>query len=184
MVHTHIDCLALNSGADNSAKVSPPFGLIPWIIFAGFSNFSGYPGVERPEFGDNPRPVIYTALGDAGVEQRLGCRVTWFDAGGVKLDGGERIDAATVVVTVGLRANGLTAQIPGDREALGRLEVSDDLKVAGLDDVYAIGDVAHARVDDDGNYALISRQHVRTMGKYMGLNVVRDLRGETPEPYR
>ena len=140
--------------------------------------------VIGPEFGDNPRPVIYTALGDAGVEQRLGCRVTGFDAGGVKLDGGERIDAATVVVTVGLRANGLTAQIPGDREALGRLEVSDDLKVAGLDDVYAIGDVAHARVDDDGNYSLISRQHVRTMGKYMGLNAVRDLRGETPEPYR
>ena len=140
--------------------------------------------VIGPEFGDNPRPVIDTALGDAGVEQRLGCRVTGFDAQGVTLDGGERIDAATVVVTVGLRANGLTAQIPGDRDALGRLEVGDDLKVAGLEDVYATGDVAHARVDDDGNYALMSCQHARTMGKYAGLNVVRDLRGETPQPYR
>ena len=140
--------------------------------------------VIGPEFGDNPRPVIDTALGDAGVEQRLGCRVTGFDARGVTLDGGERIDAATVVVTVGLRANGLTAQIPGDRDALGRLEVGDDLKVAGLDDVYATGDVAHARVDDEGNYALMSCQHARTMGKYAGLNVVRDLRGETPQPYR
>lgn len=140
--------------------------------------------VIGPEFGENPRPVIDTALAGAGVEQRLGCRVTGFDAAGVMLDGGERIDAATVVVTVGLRANGLTAQIPGDRDELGRLEVGDDLKVAGLDDVYATGDVAHARVDDDGNYALMSCQHARTMGKYAGVNVVRDLVGESPQPYR
>lgn len=140
--------------------------------------------VIGPEFGDNPRPVIDTALDGAGVEQRLGCRVSGFDADGVMLDGGERIDAATVVVTVGLRANGLTAQIPGDRDALGRLEVDDTLKVSGLDDVYATGDVAHARVDDNGNYALMSCQHARTMGKYAGLNVVRELLGTDRRPYR
>lgn len=140
--------------------------------------------VIGPEFGDNPRPDIDTALADGGVEKRLGCRVTGFDAGGVMLDGGERIDAATVVVTVSLRANGLTAQIPGDRDDLGRLEVDDDLKVAGMEDVYATGDVAHAGVDDAGNYALMSCQHARTMGKYAGLNVVRDLTGAAPQPYR
>ena len=140
--------------------------------------------VIGPEFGDNPRPVIDTALAEAGVVQRLGCRVTGFDADGVMLEGGARIDAAMVVVTVGLRANGLTAQIPGERDELGRLAVGDDLKVAGLDDVYATGDVAHARVDDAGNYALMSCQHARTMGKYAGLNVVRDLMGQAPRPYR
>lgn len=140
--------------------------------------------VIGPEFGENPRPVIETALAEAGVEQRLGCRVTGFDAAGVTLDGGARIDAATIVVTVGLRANGLTAQIPGERDELGRLEVGDDLKVAGLDNVYATGDVAHAKVDDDGNYALMSCQHARTMGKYAGVNVVRDLVGGAPQPYR
>lgn len=140
--------------------------------------------VIGPEFGANPRPVINTALDDAGVEQRLGCRVTGFDANGVLLDGNERIEAATMVVTVGLRANGLTAQIPGERDALGRLEVDDDLKVAGLDNVYATGDVAHARVDDAGNYALMSCQHARTMGKYAGLNAARDVLGMEPRPYR
>lgn len=140
--------------------------------------------VIGPEFGAQPRPVIDTALDNAGVERRLGCRVTGFDAGGVTLDRGERIGAATMVVTVGLRANGLTAQIPGERDALGRLEVGDDLKVAGLSDVYATGDVAHARVDDDGNYALMSCQHARTMGKYAGLNAARDVLGVKPRPYR
>jgi NADH:ubiquinone reductase (H+-translocating) len=140
--------------------------------------------VIGPEFGENPRPVIDTALAGAGVEQRLGSRVSGFDAAGVMLADGTRIDAATVVVTVGLRANGLTAQIPGDRDALGRLEVDDNLKVAGLDDVYATGDVAHARVDDAGNYALMSCQHARTMGKYAGMNVVSDVMGTNPRAYR
>ena len=140
--------------------------------------------VIGPEFGDNPRPVIDEALAIAGVDQRLGRAVAGFDETGVLLQDGSRVDAATVVVTVGLRANGLTAQIPGDRDELGRLTVGGDLKVAGLTDVYATGDVARARVDDAGNVALMSCQHARTMGKYAGLNAVRDLAGEAPHPYR
>ena len=140
--------------------------------------------VIGPEFGDNPRPVIDDALALAGVEQRVGSAVASFDATGITLQDGSRIDAATVVVTVGLRANGLTAQIPGERDDLGRLTVGDDLKVAGLNNVYATGDVARTRVDEAGNVALMSCQHARTMGKYAGLNVVRDLTGEAPRPYR
>lgn len=137
-----------------------------------------------PDLGANPRPVINTALDAAGVERRLGCRVAGFDAGGVTLADGSRIDAATVVVTVGLRASALTLQIPGRRDALGRLQVDDDLKVTGFDDVYATGDVASAKADDAGNLALMSCQHARTMGKYAGLNAAHDLLGIAPRPYR
>ena len=140
--------------------------------------------VIGPEFGANPRPVIDAALDEANVDRRLGHRVAGFDADGVTLDDGTRVDAATVVVTVGLRANGLTLQIPGKHDGLGRLEVGDDLKVTGLDDVYATGDVARAQVDDDGNVALMSCQHARTMGKYAGFNAARDLLGTAPRAYR
>ena len=111
--------------------------------------------VIGPEFGDNPRPVIDEALAIAGVDQRLGRAVAGFDETGVLLQDGSRVDAVTVVVTIGLRANGLTVQIPGDRDELGRLTVGGDLKVAGLTDVCATGDVARARVDDAGNVALM-----------------------------
>jgi NADH dehydrogenase len=137
-----------------------------------------------PDFGDDPRPVIDAALDEARIERRLGSRVAGFDAAGVTLADGSRIDAATVVVTVGMRASGLTAQIPGRRDALGRLEVGDDLKVAGLADVYATGDVARAMADDAGHVALMSCQHARTMGKYAGLNAARDLMGIAARPYR
>jgi NADH dehydrogenase len=140
--------------------------------------------VIGPKIGDNPRPVINAALDEARVERRLGCRVAGFDAAGVTLADDTRIDAATVVVTVGLRANCLTLQIPGRRDALGRLEVDDDLKVAGLAEVYATGDVARARVDDVGHVALMSCQHARTMGKYAGLNAARSMMGFAPRRYR
>ena len=141
-------------------------------------------GAIGPEFGDEPRPVINAALDEARVERRLGCRVAGFDAAGVTLADGSRINAATVVVTAGLRASSLTLQIPGRRDSLGRLEVDDNLKVVGLADVYATGDVARARIDDAGHVALMSCQHARTMGKYAGLNAARDLMGIAQRPYR
>lgn len=140
--------------------------------------------VIGPEFGANPRPVIDAALVQAGVEQKLGCAVTAFDADGLTLSDGSRIDAATVVVTIGLRANALAAQIPGDRDALGRLKVDDYQRVQGVPGVYATGDVALAPVDDDENVALMSCQHARTMGKYAGYNAARDMLDLPPRIYR
>ena len=97
---------------------------------------------------------------------------------------GTAIAAATAVVTVGLRANGLTAEIPGRRDELGRLVVDDFQRVVGVPGVYATGDVARAPVDDDAHVALMSCQHARTMGKYAGYNVAHDLLGLDPRPYR
>lgn len=139
--------------------------------------------VIGPEFGANPRPVIERALAAAGVQVRLGTTVANISADSVALAGGERIATATTVVTVGLRANGLTAQIPGERDAAGRLAVDDYLKVKGPRDVYATGDVARAYVDD-ANVALMSCQHARTMGKYAGLNAAHDLLGLPQRVYR
>lgn len=140
-------------------------------------------GVIGPEFGVNPRPVIEQAMAATGVEVMLGATVTEIGPDFVTLAGGERIEAASTVVTVGLRANALTAHIPGERDAAGRLIVEDDLQVRGVPGVYATGDVARA-VADDGQVALMSCQHARTMGKYAGVNAAHDLLGLDPVPYR
>ncbi|RLQ21466.1 NAD(P)/FAD-dependent oxidoreductase [Seongchinamella sediminis] len=143
-----------------------------------------------PGLGVNPRPIIADALLRAGVEMRLGRSVASVDADGATLDDGERIAAKTVVTTVGLRANALTAQIPGERDSQGRLCVDDYQRVKGVDAVYATGDVAHALADDgsaDGGaeqIALMSCQHARTMGKYAGFNAARAMLGLPPQIYR
>ncbi len=140
-------------------------------------------GVIGPEFGEHPRPVIEQAMAATGVEVRLGTQVTEIAADAVTLSGGARIDTATTVVTVGLRANGLTASIPGERDGSGRLAVDENQRVRGVDGVYATGDVALAQADE-GHAALMSCQHARTMGKYAGLNAAHDLLGLPFRPYR
>jgi len=136
-----------------------------------------------PELGDNPRPVIEAALASADIEVKLGVSVTAIDDGGLTLGDGERIDADAVIVTSGVKANPLTEQITAPRDVQGRLIVGPDLRVAGHEDVYATGDVAHAEVDDDGHVAMMSCQHAMTMGRFAGYNAARDLLGLEGTPY-
>ncbi|GGP22984.1 NAD(P)/FAD-dependent oxidoreductase [Silvimonas iriomotensis] len=137
-----------------------------------------------PDLGPGPRPVIEEALGSLGVTWRLSTAVAAVDDHGVTLDNGERIEAATVIWTAGARASALTAQIPAERDAFGRLVVDDNLKVPGVADVYATGDCAHAATDDIGNHAMMSCQHAMALGRSAGNNAVADLLGVTPAAYR
>ena len=136
-----------------------------------------------PDLGAGPRPVITQALTELGVKWKLGSGVAAVDANGVTLESGERIDAHTVIWTAGARASTLTAQIPAERDDFGRLHVDRNLKVKGVDAVYATGDVAYAATDDEGNYAMMSCQHAQNMGRSAGHNVAADLVGEAPMPY-
>ncbi|MFM0322481.1 NAD(P)/FAD-dependent oxidoreductase [Caballeronia glebae] len=136
-----------------------------------------------PDLGAGPRPVIVEALESLGVEWRLGAAVTSVDAGGLTTSNGERVESSTVIWTAGARASALTAQIPAERDALGRLHVDRNLRVLGVDTVYATGDVAYAATDDEGNHAAMSCQHAMALGRSAGNNVAADLLGDAPLPY-
>ncbi|KAF1016340.1 MAG: NADH dehydrogenase-like protein [Stenotrophomonas maltophilia] len=131
-----------------------------------------------PELGEGPRPVITEALAELGVSWRLGASVASIDAAGVVLDSGERIAADTVIWTAGARASTLTAQVPGQHDAVGRLHVDRSLKAKGVEAVFATGDCAHAATDDDGNVAMMSCQHAMNLGRSAGHNAAADLIGE------
>jgi NADH:ubiquinone reductase (H+-translocating) len=136
-----------------------------------------------PALGAGPRPVITQALAELGVTLQLGSGVAAVDAKGLTLENGKRIDADTVIWTAGARASELTAQIPGERDIFGRLHVDANLKVTGLEGVFATGDCAYAATDDKGNYAMMSCQHAMNLGRSAGHNVAADLIGETPIAY-
>ncbi|WP_019831737.1 NAD(P)/FAD-dependent oxidoreductase [Sphingomonas sp. PR090111-T3T-6A] len=136
-----------------------------------------------PDLGPGPRPVIEQALSELGVEMRLGSGVAAIDADGVTLANGERIDSKTVIWTAGMRASALTEQIPAERDRFGRLHVDRNLRVPGVDGVYATGDTAFAATDDEGNHASMSCQHAMGLGRSSGHNVAADLLGLEPIPY-
>ncbi|MGI5471105.1 NAD(P)/FAD-dependent oxidoreductase [Streptomyces sp. CA-132043] len=143
--------------------------------------------VERDEvvgrgLGEPARPVIERALDELGVVRRLGVTVERVDERAVHLSDGSAVPARTAVWTAGVRADGLTAQIPAARDELGRLAVDEWLRVRGVPEVYAAGDTAAAPAED-GHTVTQSCQHATPQGKFAGHNAAADLLGLAPEPF-
>ncbi|MCK6254348.1 NAD(P)/FAD-dependent oxidoreductase [Pseudomonas fragi] len=126
---------------------------------------------------------IAEASDELGVTWRLKSSVVAVDKQGVTLGDGQRIEAKTVIWTTGVRASSLTAQIPGERDGLGRLHVDAHLQVIGQQDIFATGDVAYAATDDLGNHALMTCQHAIVLGRHAGNNVAAQMLGVAPVAY-
>jgi NADH dehydrogenase len=133
--------------------------------------------------GDSARPVIEEALAQNDVETMTGVGATTVGERSVTLSTGEVLPAATVVWCAGMRANPLTARFGVPRDRLGRLPVDDFLRVEGVQGVFAAGDVAVAKMDDE-HLSVMSCQHGRPMGRYAGYNVISDLLGAPMLPLR
>lgn len=136
-----------------------------------------------PDLGPGPRPVIKQALTDLGVSWQVGTAVAGLDANGVWTSNGEYIPSKTVIWTAGARASTLTEQLPAERDRYGRLHVDRELRVIGVANVYATGDVARAATDDDGHHSMMSCQHAMNLGRFAGHNVAADLLGLPSQPY-
>jgi NADH dehydrogenase len=135
------------------------------------------------DMGESARPVIEEALAALGVETRLGVEVASVGAAGVTLAPGEEVPAATVVWCAGMRANPLTRLFPVERDRFGRVPVDEFMRVRGVANVCAAGDVARALMDDR-HASVMSCQHGRPMGRFAGHNVVCDLFGLPMLPLR
>ncbi|MEG6289831.1 NAD(P)/FAD-dependent oxidoreductase [Enterobacter bugandensis] len=196
----HLDSLALRPSTPERNTVVVCGG-----GFTGIELATELPARLRARFGDNTEikivvvergPVIGGRYSDAlrktiaeasealGVEWRLKSEVEAIDAHGVTLKNGERIAAATVVWTAGVEANPLSLQIDGERDSQGRLVVTETLQIPAHPDVYASGDMAHAKTDDAGNTALMTCQHAIQLGKFAGHNAAASLLNVAPYPYR
>ncbi len=151
--------------------------LTPRVILIDRSPFVG------SDMGASAQPIIEAALDHTGVECMLGVGVAAIDERAVTLSSGAVLAAATVVWSAGMRANPLTAEFGVDRDRLGRLPVDDYLRVGGVPAVFAAGDVAVAKMDDE-HVSVMSCQHSRPMGRWAGYNVVGDLLGEPMKPLR
>jgi NADH dehydrogenase len=145
-------------------------GVTPRVILVDHNPHVG------SDMGESARPVIEDALARNEVEAITGVGVTAVDERSVTLSSGEIVPAATVVWCAGMRANPLTTQLGVPCDRLGRLTVDEHLRVEGTSGVFAAGDVAAARMDDE-HMSVMSCQHGRPMGRYAGYNVISDLLG-------
>ncbi|KAJ7072594.1 hypothetical protein C8F01DRAFT_1045308 [Mycena amicta] len=131
---------------------------------------------DRIDFmGEKSTHVVEEALASLGVEVLTSQRVASVDAEGMTTATGLRIASKTIIWTGGMRASSLTAQFASQRDGLGRLLVTQELKVPGFEDVFAAGDTASVAADDQGHMTLMSCQHAMNLGKTAGNNAMADL---------
>lgn len=80
--------------------------------------------------------------------------------------GGERVEAGAVVWGAGIRAAPATALLGVPLDRAGRLPIGEDLAVAGLERVHAIGDAA--RLEVDGRPLPALAQVAKQQGEHLG----------------
>ena len=135
-----------------------------------------------PELGPAPRPAIEAALNAAGVELRLGATVRALSSNQVGFADGSALAVHAVVLATGMAAAPFAAQVPGVRDALGRVLVDATLRAPAAPDVFVAGDAAAADTGD-GHRTLQSCQHAGQLGRVAGENAARDLLGLPLMPY-
>jgi NADH dehydrogenase len=165
----------IEAAAEMPAKLRAAGIATPRVILADHAPRIG------SDMGEEVIPVIEEALQALGVEMRGGVSVSAVDAGGATLQGGERIEAETVVWCAGMRAHPLTSAFPVERDRLGRLPVDPTLKIKDLAAEFAAGDVATFPIDGTHG-CVMSCQHGRPMGRFAGHNAVCDLLGQPMLP--
>ena len=95
-----------------------------------------------PSFPEELSAQAGAALARLGVEILLDSRVTGIDGCGVTLAGGQTIATETVLWGAGVVASPAARWLGCETDRSGRVVVDEHLRVAGVADVYAIGDTA------------------------------------------
>jgi NADH dehydrogenase len=133
-------------------------------------------------------PEIPKRLGDyaakelwkRGVDIRVSTTLEAVEEHAAVLSDGTRLEAETVVWTAGVKPNPLLAKFGLPLDQRGRVIVEPTLEVAGLDDVWALGDCA--RVPNEAtpqSFDPPTCQHALRQAR----RLVKNLTG-TPRPYR
>jgi NADH:ubiquinone reductase (H+-translocating) len=138
---------------------------------------------------DCPLPEMPRRLGEytarnmraRGIDLRLETRAKAVDARGIELDGGERIEGATIVSTIGTQPNPLVLSLglPTER---GRITAQGDMSVPGFAGVWAMGDAALVPNAHDGQPAPPTAQFAVHQGRKLADNLMRSLRARPTRP--
>lgn len=135
-----------------------------------------------PAPSETTAEVFEQAFKEANILVKLGQTITNITLNSILLADGEEIETATVIVTTGLQANPLADLLDVERDASGRLTVDGSLRVNGVKNIFAAGDIAAAKADD-AHMALMSCQHAMPMGAHAGYNAVHSLLGLPHQKY-
>jgi NADH dehydrogenase len=116
-----------------------------------------------------------------GVELRLENTITRIDSEAAQLNAEETIPTRTVIWAAGVAPNPLLAKLDVNRDARGYVVCGPDLRVAGQDHIWGVGDCA-VNPDAQGHPYPPTAQHAIREGEQAAENIVRVLRQQPPQP--
>jgi len=139
-----------------------------------------------PEVGSDLGTYTVERLRERGIEVRLETRVTSLTDGTVTLDDGSSFPAETVVWTAGVRPNPVVGSSDLPLDENGRIRAAADLRVEGRPGAWTAGDCAAVPdlTKGPGELCGPSAQHAVRQAKRLADNIVSQLRGRPPKPYR
>lgn len=156
-----------------------------------------YPNLPRDftrislvEVGDRLLPALHPRLSHyalarlqrRGIDVRLNTEVTRVDGDGITLADGERLDAWTVIWAGGVGAGDWVTRLRLPLEH-GRIVVEADLRVAGRDDVFAVGDAAAIRSPGGVLYPQVAQIALQS-GRHVARQIRHLVADEPTTPFR
>jgi NADH dehydrogenase len=121
-------------------------------------------------------------LESLGVLIRTSAPVVNIDWGGITLQDGSRVDAATVIWGAGVKPSSLALSLPAERDRQGRVLVAPDLSLPGHPEVFVIGDIAH--VEQDGEVLPGLAPVAMQEGRAVARSIEQSVRGLPRAPFR
>jgi NADH:ubiquinone reductase (H+-translocating) len=136
-----------------------------------------------PELGESLGRYAQQKLAGAGVEVRLGTRVTGYSDSLVTLSAGEPIPADTLIWTAGVSPSPVIAGLPVKTEK-GRIVVNEFLEVPDFAGLWAVGDCAAVPDAKTGKPQPPTAQHGLRQARHVAKNIEAVLRGGRKKPFR
>jgi NADH:ubiquinone reductase (H+-translocating) len=135
------------------------------------------------QFPDAASAYAKRQLESMGVEVDVGRSVVEIDATSIRFSDGERLEAAAVIWAAGVNAgDALPKGLSSTPGGAGRALVGPDLRLAGSDNVWAVGDAA-AIPQRDGSFAPMLAPVAIQSGHHCATQILHVVRGEETEPF-
>jgi NADH dehydrogenase len=137
-----------------------------------------------PELGEDLAGYALARLEERGIEVRLSTRLESAADGWIALSDGERFRADTLVWTAGVKASPLARRSGLPCDEAGRVVVDEMLRVVGVPDAWAAGDVAAVPDRVTGAIVPPSAQYALREARRLAGNVRASIEGRPGEPFR
>jgi NADH:ubiquinone reductase (H+-translocating) len=152
------------------------------IAKVDIQNIEAMPSV-LPQVAEPLRENAVRVLTEKGAKLRTSTKILKVDAGQVHLEGGEVVEAGTIIWTGGVRANPILQEAGFTVDRRGRAKVNEFLQSVDDDHVFVGGDSAWCELEE-GKPLPPTAQIATQMGRYLAQNVSAALHGRPMKPFR